>query len=159
MLCCISNCIYFSQHHFCIDTLHYYTLIIYCLFRPSTIIRYTYKLTIGCIVQPLHWPLFTGYIQCSLLDILGCNATIYVLVKMLNNKIVKLLKFLESWIVKSFYYKSFVVSVDIFFIFVLVICMSIYIIKNRTELNIQKEQNSYNKMTLDFNNILKLVII
>jgi hypothetical protein len=79
MLYCISNCtsIYSRQHHFCIDTLQYYNLITYSyykyMFWPSPIMSCAGSLLAACSPLTLA-SVYSGYIQCSLLHILGCNA-------------------------------------------------------------------------------------
>jgi hypothetical protein len=62
-------------------------------FGLSAIIRYVYSL-LAALLSPYIGSLYGRYNLCCRFDILGCDATIYVIDKMLNLKI-KFLKFVE----------------------------------------------------------------
>lgn len=75
--------------------------------------------TVTSTAHLLCWPVFTLDIFCVVsLIYWGVNCTPYALVRMLNIKIVKLLTFLElPWILTSFCYEWFVLSTDLFILF------------------------------------------
>jgi hypothetical protein len=108
-VCCISKCIYCHQQNFWIDTLYVNYLIHVWPFSHHQV----HTFITGYTTHPFTLVIvYNGYILCYSFDILRCNAFIYVLVKMLNIKIVKLLIFVECCliltfvIIKVFYYRS-----------------------------------------------------
>jgi hypothetical protein len=52
VLCCVSNCIFFRQHIFYIETLY---SVIYYMVRPFGH-HQVLAFTVGYIANPLHWP-------------------------------------------------------------------------------------------------------
>jgi hypothetical protein len=57
---CISNCIYFRQHNFCIDTLCVSYLLYVSAFRPLHVCT----VTVGTTARPSQWPMFAVGMLC-----------------------------------------------------------------------------------------------